>query len=185
MPALDHLQQIWPPPPGCRAFCTPQVWDDVEHQIGVRPPPDFQQLLAAYGSGFIGLGEEDPYWLVIRSPLSRPGYGNLVDAFRKNTALVSERKSLLPEYEPYPILPTAGGLFPFAHDSTGFEYYWLTKGDPGDWPLVIDTGTSSYLELDMSFTDFLLRLVKGEPPHESFAETKDYPIVWTPLEEKP
>lgn len=183
MAAIDSLKTLWPPPPACHGHCTPEVWDEVEKQIGIRPPPDLQKLLAEYGSGFVGLDPVDPHWLVVRSPLSEPGYGNLVDAFRTATTLLSQRKAEFPRYEPYPILPTLGGLFPFAHDSCGYEYYWLTRGSPESWPLVIDDDSGECIELQMSFVEFVLSLVRGESPHESFEGTKDSKVVWTPIEE--
>ncbi|MFN7141755.1 MAG: SMI1/KNR4 family protein [Limisphaerales bacterium] len=182
MAAIDTLITLWPPPPTCIGRCTTETWNEVEKQIGVRPPPDYQQLLAAYGSGFVGLDQFDPYWLVVRSPLSEPGYGNLIDAFRTATALLSEQKAEFPQYVPFPILPTPGGLFPFAHDSCGYEYYWLTRGNPSEWPLIIDNGSGNYIELKMSFIDFVLSLVRGEPPHASFEKTKDDKMVWTPID---
>jgi hypothetical protein len=179
MNAIERLEREWPPPAACCGKCSPALWNDVEKQIGVRPPPDFEQLLSTYGSGFVGLGDTDPHWLVVRSPRRESGYGNLVDAFRTATALFLQRKAEFPQFEPYPILPTPGGLFPFAHDSCGFEYYWLTKGTPESWPLVIDTD-GEYIELRLSFADFLLHLVRGNPPHKSFDQTGGYEIIWTP-----
>ena len=183
MEAFDTLQTIWPPPPTCRAHCSAQVWDDVERKIGVRPPADFQRFLSVYGSGFIGLGTVDPYWLVVRSPRSEPGYGNLVDGFRTHIGILSERKVAVPSSVPYPILPEPGGLFPFAHDSCGFEYYWLTRGGCKDWPLIIDDDSGDFVELELSFVDFVLRLVRHEPPHSSFDSVLDHKLVWTPIDE--
>lgn len=183
MEPLDTLQTLWPPPPTCRGFCSTQVWDDVERQIGVRPPADFQRFLEVYGSGYIGLGAVDPYWLVVRSPLAEQGYGNLVDAFRIHNGLLSERRVVAPNSVPYPILPESGGLFPFAHDSCGFEYYWLTREGATDWPLVIDNGSGKHVLLEFSFVDFVLKLVRREPPHKSFKNTIDYDLVWTPIDE--
>ena len=89
MTETETLRTLWPPPATCVGHCTPDVWDEVEKQIGIRPPPDFQDLLTHYGSGYVGIQEDDPFWLVVRSPRNPPGYGNLVDAFRTATTLLA------------------------------------------------------------------------------------------------
>lgn len=183
MDAFDTLLKIWPPPPNCRGFCSAQVWENVEREIGLRPPADFQRLLSVYGSGFVGLRTIDPYWLVVHSPLSGPGYSNLVDGFRIHNGILSVRRSVVPESVPYPIPPEPGGLFEFAHDSCGFEYYWLTRGESGEWPLIIDDDSGHLVKLEVSFVEFILQLVRREPPYKSFMSTLEDDLVWTPIDD--
>lgn len=92
-------------------------------------------------------------------------------------------KQISPKRVPYPALPERGGLFPFAHDDCGFEYYWLTDGQPENWPVIV-LPDLDFKNLEMTFTEFIWGLLNGEAPIPSFREALGDldagMFVWTP-----
>ncbi len=186
MNCTADILKLLPPPAPPRRIIDDPVWENVRRQIGVVPPPDYREFCRHYGSCFLGT-ENDPYWMVLRTPFDKGGcsnYGSIVGGFKFQVEHLMSLRKAFPSECPYPILPEEGGVFPFAHDSCGFEYYWLTRGDPAEWPLVISP--DGPLEcLDMSFSDFILRLISGRYPHPGYKQTlgpfKRVRFAWTPM----
>ena len=93
---------------------------------------------------------------------------------------------------PYPFWPEPGGLLPFGGTDNGDTLFWLQRGSPDDWPVVVwDRGRLGYELLDCGLTDFLAGLATGAILPKEFPDglssvdclfAPSTPWVWVPDE---
>jgi hypothetical protein len=102
-------------------------WYAAEIIVGVKFPPDFRDLISAYGSGAFFQGH-----LEVFNPLTLRGLARMKQAEN----FLRSYRSL--GFEPLPLLvhPDSPGLLPWGGDGNGNDYCWLTKGKPEKWPVV-------------------------------------------------
>lgn len=155
---IENLIKAVPPPVApVEAFRGP--WEVIEADVSTRLPQDYKDFARLYGSGyfldFLGIyipNTEDPHArLEWQAQLVR------------GTFLTYEE-----EDRPYPMWPEPGGLLPFGRTFDGDEFFWLMRGPPDAWRVVVwDRGFGSFEELDCDLTDFLAGLATGEllPKH--------------------
>lgn len=179
MNAFDQLVAIWPPPNPPAGSCNEADWGRASASLPVLPPLDYRRFLEVYGTGYVGINDIDPHWLVLRSPARANGYAELVEGFQASTRQLNECKRVSAKSFPFPVLPETGGLFPFAHDSCGFEYYWLTQGAPEDWKVFLDPDLGELENLGISFSELMLSFVQGRPAHKDFSDIEPATVIWT------
>ena len=67
------------------------------------------------------------------------------------------------EEVPYPLYPDPGGLFPWAVSDNGDVLYWLTRGSPDEWEIVVNESRGPQFEgFKEPMTYFLAKLISGE-----------------------
>lgn len=166
---LAHLLEVLPPPTTPIESGRNRDWTETEGRIGIALPDDYKQYINTYGSGQIG------GFLLPFNPFSGNEYVNLVDQIRvRLDALRVIRDKYGPKECPYPLFPEKGGLLPWGATDNGDVLFWLTKGEPRHWAVIINESRSPLFERHAeSMTDLLAKLITGEVRSEIFPE--DFP----------
>jgi len=143
------------PPPSEPFWAYKGPWGAIEGEIGVTLPPDYKDYIATYGAG---------YFMQFMSVfLPKSWTVNLRLGAQVRLKAGSARDVLLASEEepPYPIWPDPGGLVAFGGTDNGDELFWLTRGAPQDWPVVVWYEDSNVELFDCDMTDFLAGIVTG------------------------
>jgi hypothetical protein len=143
---LEKLIQIAPPPDSPLCAGSPEVWPEIEAKLGTRLPDDYKAYVNRYGSGgfynFLG----------ISSPFTPRN--DLVTTFQECRQYFSQ--------DFFPVFPDLGGLLSVGADENGNTLFWLTNGEPNQWPLVyMDDDFVEYDLYEMSLTEFLVDWISG------------------------
>ena len=82
-------------------------------------------------------------------------------------------KAAYPQWFPYDLWPSPGGLLPFGNTTNGDVLYWRTRGTPNKWTVVIEgPSTHQFEEFPISTTAFLHALLSKS------RQTPLFPEVW-------
>lgn len=148
---IDALIKAVPPPvTPFEAFSGP--WEPVETELGTVLPQDYKDFVRLYGNGYF------MQFLGICVPRSR----------NPNMRLESQVRVICDTFlnddeVPYPLWPNPGGLLPFGGTDNGDYLFWLPRGAPADWGVVVwDRGFWGFETFDCDLTDFLAGLATGE-----------------------
>jgi hypothetical protein len=146
--SLERLKSIVLPPVTPKWNGCPELWLEVEKQLGTSLPSDYKEFIENYGAGgfynFLG----------IKSPFT-PKY-DLISRNKKS-------KEYFHSQDIFPVFPDPGGLLYCGGDENGDYLFWLTKGIPDEWPVVY--ATDDFLEWQiykLSITDFLCYWLTGK-----------------------
>jgi hypothetical protein len=156
---IDTLVKVIPPPlEPAGAFLGP--WEPVEAELGTPLPPDYKDLVRVYGSGyymeFFGISVPRCPNLYIRLETSVPA----------TCATFFDRDEL-----PYPLWPDPRGLVPFGRTDNGDFLFWLPRGTPQEWGVIVwDRGLCNFEAFDCDLTSFIAGLATGEIIPEAFPE---------------
>ncbi len=159
---IEHLLKAVPPPPApFEAFNGP--WKAVEAELGTALPPDYKDFVRLYGYGYF------MEFLGVAVPRSLNPNTRLEFCVRRTCEMFnafSDRDEF-----PYPFWPTPGGLVPFGSTDNGDELFWLARGAPSKWRVVVwDRGLGRFEVLDCDVTDFLAGLATGKILPQEFPE---------------
>jgi hypothetical protein len=78
-------------------------------------------------------------------------------------AAYAQTRSRFPDRLPLPPFPEPGGVLPLGRTDNGDELYWVTGGDPGDWPVLLLESRAARQEVHrLPVTGFLAALAAGE-----------------------
>jgi hypothetical protein len=154
---LEQLRELLPPPadpvePGRR-----DGWAVIEGALGTGLPSDFKAFTELYGSGKV----DD--FLYLFNPFTTGQDGNLL--VEKDRVLEGYRqtRARYPERLPLPAFPDPGGVFPLGRTDNGDELYWVTHGQPDQWPVVLVESRAALQEVyRMSVTGFLAALAANQ-----------------------
>lgn len=145
---LERLTALAPPPAKPRHRGTAPRRGNVEASLRTVLPADYKRFVDTYGSECF-----NDYFYVF-SPFAEADGMNLIwqagvpGCFEKDDDLgrayhpgsFLERYQALmvddPVSHPHPTYPDRGGLLPVGGDTNGGSMYWLTEGDPDNWPLI-------------------------------------------------
>jgi hypothetical protein len=159
--SIEALLRAVPPPRApFEAFAGP--WEPVEAEVGTPLPQDYKDFARLYGRGyfmeFLGVAV--------------PRTSNPNTRFELQVRLVCETFADWRDDElPYPMWPHPEGLIPFGGTDNGDELFWLARGAPDDWRVVVwDRGMQQFEELDCDLTDFLAGLATGQVLPKEFPE---------------
>jgi hypothetical protein len=154
--SLRSLQQVAPPPSIPIETGRPSDWPLVEEELGLTLPPDYCELINAYGSGcFLRF-----LWPL--NPFSEDENLNLTRQAPMLLWAAQEQKRMEPTVVPFPVHPEPGGLFPWGRTDRGDALYWLTEGGPETWPVVVWDGKArAFARFDRSTTQFLFQWLSG------------------------
>jgi hypothetical protein len=154
---LERLRELLPPPDDPVEPGRPDGWAEVEAAIGTALPEDFKAFTELYGSGKV----DD--FLYLFNPFAAGEDGNLLAEKDRVLAAYADTRARFPGRLPLPPFPEPGGVLPLGRTDNGDELYWVTEGDPGDWPVALVESRAARQEVHpMPVTGFLAALAAGE-----------------------
>ena len=123
--SIEKLIKIVPPPAKPDyPFSGP--WAVIEAYIGTPLPQDYKDFVRLYGSGSF------MEFLGVNVPMCRSPYVRLETQIRDiHTYFLKD------EDFPYPLWPSPGGLIVFGGTDFGDRLFWLARGAPDDWKVVV------------------------------------------------
>ena len=155
MLALEKIKLLFPPP-------TRPVSSG--HRIEadgrtLRLPIDYLRFLELYGAG-----EFNRYITVLSIDNPHPPYDILAATRYETEILRAGREARGDDWPDYPLWPEPGALLEWGACGTD-SFYWLTEGEPDDWPVVAlrETELTEY-RVEISATEYLLGLLGGPAP---------------------
>jgi hypothetical protein len=154
---LERLGQLLPPPAEPLEPGRPDGWAEVEAALGTGLPSDFKAFTERYGSGKV----DD--FLYLFNPFTRGPDGNML--VEKDRVLVGYRqtRARFPDRLPWPPFPEPGGVLPLGRTDNGDELYWVTQGQPDQWPVALLEARAALQEVHpMSVTGFLAALAANQ-----------------------
>jgi hypothetical protein len=150
---LERLQQVLPPPADPVEPGRPDGWPAVERKLGTELPGDFKAFTELYGSGTV----DD--FLYLFNPFAVGEDGNLLVEKDRVLAAYRQTRTRFPDRLPLPPFPEPGGLLPLGRTDNGDELYWVTDGDPDQWPVALLEARATLQELHrMPVAEFLAAL---------------------------
>lgn len=159
--SIDKLTALITPP---EAACENQIIDgfaQFKTDSGFSLPKDYCDFITCYGSGLFA----DFYF--VYNALS----SNKDLALRPNVEAISKieremKEQFGSEYAPYELYPNSPGLLPWGGDENGNVYFWLTAGEPDEWPVVQNEvrGSGYRLHEKCGLTEFFARVLSGDIP---------------------
>lgn len=154
---IETLIKVMPPPAApFEAYIGP--WQPFEAALRTPLPQDYKDFVRLYGNGRL------LDYFGINVPVSRSPYMRLVSDAETVINIFRSDEEL-----PYPLWPEPGGLLPFGRSDDGHQFFWLCRGAPADWRVVVwDRGMLRYEMFDCDLTDFLAGIVTGHIRSEAF-----------------
>jgi hypothetical protein len=145
-----------PPAKSSESAADRLAWSAVEESLGVNLPDDYKQFIEAYGSGRIN----ELIWIL--NPFSANENINL-ERQSHTQAKVLEELRAIGEDIPFNVFPTSGGLLPFGITDNGDVLYWITRGAPNDWIVVVNEARGSDWQIfEQNMTSFLASVLQHE-----------------------
>jgi hypothetical protein len=156
---IEVLTDVVPPPETpFEAFGGP--WEPIEKEAGSPLPQDYKDFARLYGSGYF------MEFLGVSMPRSA----------NPNTCFEAQLKQTCDTFLglddlPYAMWPEPGGLIPFGSSDDGDFLFWLPRGAPNEWPVVIwSRGLLKFEVVEHDLTGFLAAVASGEPVGADFPE---------------
>ena len=170
---MTKLIQIVAPPlhPICNG--RPDDWNEVEQKLRLKLPSDFKSIVNVYGSGCFS------NFLYVFSPFGAVKALNLLsDCQSQILTSYREGQKEFPQYSPsFATFPDSSCLFPWATTVNGDTMFWLTKGNPDDWEVVICDSKFSkdYDHLKYGAEAFLVEWLSGKLELNTFPDDDGWP----------
>lgn len=155
---IERLIRIARPPAvPVQPFIGP--WEPVEAYLGTELPADYKDFARLYGRGcFMG-------HLYVNLPGDPDRRGSLEGELDLAREMINYGMPV-----PYPAWPDPGGLLNIGLTEFNDRIFWLPRGDPPDWRIVVwDRALQKLETFDCSLTDFLAGLAAGTITPEGFA----------------
>jgi hypothetical protein len=150
---LERLEQLLPPPEDPVEPGRPDGWAAVEAALGTGLPNDFKAFTERYGSGMV----DD--FLYLFNPFTAGEDGNLLVEKDRVLAAYRQTRARFPDRLALPPFPEPGGVLPLGRTDNGDELYWVTQGQPDDWPVALVESRATLQEVHpMPVTGFLTAL---------------------------
>jgi hypothetical protein len=154
---LERLRRLLPPPAEALEPGRPDGWPAVEAALGTGLPSDFKAFTELYGSGKV----DD--FLYLFNPFTQGPDGNLLVERDRVLAGYRQTRARFPDRLAWPPFPEEGGVLPLGRTDNGDELYWVTQGQPGDWPVALLEARAALQELHpMPVTAFLAALAANQ-----------------------
>jgi hypothetical protein len=154
--ALEELTAIVSPPRKPVELCDAVRWELAQTSTGLIFPDDYREYAFAFGSGSF---RDESIEVVVFNPCAAL-YGLRI---RELCGYLAELERGDPgRYVPFQIFPNRPGLFPWGWDVNGNDLFWLTKGTPNEWPVVVRAEGYDFQEINLPMTSFLAKSMKQE-----------------------
>jgi hypothetical protein len=111
-----------------------------------------------YGSGAFGTNEF-AYLIEIWNPFSE-GFVKRVTEWADTIRDIQAAEGT--GYIPFDIYPSRPGLLMFGKGDNRQLLFWLTDGEPDDWPVLLWPPERRFLRFNMPLTAFFFRLLSGK-----------------------
>jgi len=146
----ETLKQLMPPPAAPAESRSERGWEFVEAELGIELPSDYKEYISIYGTGSV----DNFLWVL--NPFSENKYLNLIDESKATLQAFQQLQRDFGETIPYTLYPEPLGLFPWAVTDNGDHLFWLRKGSPSEWAIVVaDSRAPEWEEFKVSMTEFL------------------------------
>lgn len=127
-------------------------WSEIEERLGSPLPVDFKQFCEVFGRG--GFCDE----LFVHSTDGGATL-DVLDALARLRQLADS----LPyaQLDPYGLYGAGGsGVIPWGRVTAGHSFYWLAgRGDPNEWPIMMNVETGEWERFDVSMSEFVFRML--------------------------
>lgn len=149
---------------------TTQDWIIYELLTGIKLPDDYTSYLSRYGTGIIG-GIITPFNPFCARKDWKPNY-TCRHWMRHALGIKDEKRTFGETSFPYTLYPEAEGVLPWGGTDNGHQLYWITKGAPNEWTVLVNEVRSSHFyPYNYTMTEFLYKWMRGEItceilPHE-------------------
>lgn len=157
--SIEALIEVVPPPAvPSEAFSGP--WEPIEAALGKSLPQDYKDFVRLYGLGSF----MEFLWVHVPDSLS---------PYVRFDAQIRAVRALFQDYEGFdqPLWPTRGGLLVFGVTDFGDYLFWLTRGPPDEWPVVVwGRGLQKFEAFECGLAAFLAGVAKNEIVPEDFPE---------------
>jgi SMI1-KNR4 cell-wall len=174
---IKSLLRVLPPPKRTKQLLSDATWAKAEQELETVLPKDWRDFCAHYGSGTIGR------FVFIANPAEAAARKWILDQladYRQEKQRAPADKQFYYEYDPF---PAPAGVLPFGQTDQRQTFYYVTRGQPDRWPLVIrDADTRFWHEHELALTKFLTTLLQGgslEPFEEGWGDTTE-PLTFRP-----
>lgn len=176
MELLDKLKAVLPPPRDPLEVPSEGDWAVLARRFA-EVPPDYKDLIGAYGTGTIDM------FLWVLNPVAENEHLNLERRSKVLLAALGESAEKFPEYFSRPLFPATGGLLPCAITDNGDTVFWETEGAPARWPIVVMGPRAPELfRFPGGIVDFLYAVLSRATRCDRFP--KEFPsedvVVFTP-----
>lgn len=168
MTVMETLAYLMRPPASPTGLPGRAGWQAIEATLGFKLPEGYKAFISTYGTGAVD------GFLWVLNPFSENRQLNLIgQATRRLEALRQFAKDTGIK-APYALHPDADGIFPWAVTDNGDVLYWLCRGAPSDWFIVVcDSRSSRWREFRVSTAEFLTSLITREIVVDVFPD--DFP----------
>ena len=172
--SLHKLLTILTPPANPFEVPRQENWSTVKRQLGDLPE-DYRAFLERFGTGVVNS------FIWVLNPASANRYLNLLAQVEPILGAL-KTLSLSGEPCPYALHPARCGLLPFGKTDNGDALFWLTKGQPDRWTVVVNAARDpTYEEFACSATDFLAGVLSRRLRSVIFPESFPRgPTIFTP-----
>lgn len=152
-----ELQKILKKPNKVYSVGTKDKWNRVQKELDISFPKDYITFIDYYGTGGIG----DFLWFL--TPFEEDINVNYKKRSKVMLEAYQESKQKYPEYYSHKLYPEDGGLLPFAYTDNGDELYWLTKGKPEQWHVVIyESRSPEFHYYSVGLAEFLYKIIQKQ-----------------------
>ena len=154
-------------------------WTKIEEDIGTPLPIDYKQYISVFGTG--GFSKADFSFLFPFNPFSKRY--TLQECQEGILWVYEECRLSSPEICIFNAFPEKNGLLPWGQTHNGNALFWLTKGPPDFWDVVVCDGRyNEYEKYNLTMTGFLAGWLSGEIEIDVFPkfdldEVTFYPLV--------
>src|SRR5262249_13026602 len=152
--AFGEITGVLPPPPKAVEAGPSGKLARVEDALSIRLPHDLWEYGTRYGTGRIVL---DTFYLLVYNPFS----ATFLACVEADCGTLRTLKQSRSEDVPFDVFPERPGLLPLGTDVNGNMMFWLTEGEPENWPVVVwpEGGDGNeYQRFEMPLTSFLAKL---------------------------
>lgn len=157
MQSQDRLDSFVTPPEIPEEVGSSAAWRQVERRMETKLPADYKAYISTFGTGLLAS------FIWVYNPFSTDEFLEL--SSRSKFVCDSRRRVEEEEGEPaqYNFFPDEGGLLPWGHDENGNQFFWLTQGEPDNWPVVgLAARSSKWVQWEITMTTFLLKALTRE-----------------------
>lgn len=155
--SLGELCTIVSPPHSPFESGRDEDWSKIEIELGTRLPDDYKKFIDLFGTGNLG------NYFYILNPFAFNEFVNLFNQTQELLDANREVRKNFPEAVPFSLYPEPNGILPWAFLDTGDVLFWLTKGKPNDWTVVVqESRLAEWEQFSESMSSFLTKLFRGD-----------------------
>ncbi|MFE5332183.1 SMI1/KNR4 family protein [Embleya sp. NPDC056575] len=147
-------------------------WREFEEEFCISLPSDYKDFISSYGPGRV---RNNVIFFHPKAPME-PGSLSLGREIQRTAKSYRYTRSIDASLVPWPIYPESGWAVPIARESTGSQILLCRSSPEGASCSLIFDWRFGWDEYRMSFADFMVRGLSGDPDPPVFpAEDGDYP----------